>query len=288
MLAPDAVKQSEDDYLEHLRREGEISTRFLRTNALINQAFRAVLLLGAVVFIGTTFWYVVTHADPMANVLLGRTESDDGYWQALGAVLFPVGVLILFAGAMVLLSLHVQSRGVSEFERLMSGVSRIRRDATGVARNRTTRLILEDSNQHTRSAFLLQLWMGRSLFLSSLVLVLGFAIYSLIAREFDGVSVSLAAGSILSYFVGWITNSADRIGDAVADTTQLQLVMMSTGERLSVASEYGFQLMEASAQDPAEAADRIKAVLAELKAISADAVTQVQDFAEPRAFVKPS
>lgn len=279
-LTRDQQKAIEADWQDHLRREGEIARRFLRHNAYVNLGFRFLLCVASLVFFVQLVVYVQDHADAMANVLLDTNASGGEYWRAAAAVLLPVAVLLLFVAGLVLLALHIQSRGVTEFERLMEGVSRIRRDALGVARTRSVGLVVEEALLKARRAFALQLWLGRTLFVASLLLLVAFAAYSLLEREFDLVSGTLAAGSILSFVVANLTEPADKIANTLADMTQLQIITMTTAERLGVLSEYAYSVMEKDGGGVTRA--EVGEMMKEFKSAAHDAVDQIERYAEPR------
>lgn len=281
MLSDEQTEAVEEDYKQHLKLQGEISRTFLQRNAFINQLFRLMLLIASLIFLSGLIYYVFVHADAMARVLLDRNESAGEFWQAAGAVLIPVGVLLLFVTGMIILALHIQTRGVTEFERLMDGVSRIRRDAVGVSRTRSVSFVVEESLAKAKHSFALQLWLGRTLFVASLALLAGFIVYSTLEGKIDALSVTLAAGSVLSFLVSSVTGAADKVGNSLGDVTQIQLIVMTTAERLSLLSEYAYVLLEDRSR-PEIARNEMPGIMDRLKAIADDAAQQIQQYAEPR------
>ena len=241
------------------------------------------MYVGCLVILGYLAFYVFTHMGAMADDMLGEESqtSDEEYWRALGSVLLPVAALFILLIALVVVAFSLQSRSIADFERLMEGVSRIRRDSIGVARTRTTSLVVEEAVQKARRSFTLQLWLGRSLFVASLLLVFAFVIYSMVTGDLDAVSATLGAGSIVSFAVASITNQSDKIGIALANVTQLQVVTMTTAERLGVVSEYAYSVLEDKNLVTQQRDVLLSNMSRGFRELADDALRQIQTYAEP-------
>jgi hypothetical protein len=254
----------------------------MQRNALLNFFVRiALYLLG-----GYALWraidYTQRRGDDMVGVLLESGDGERDFNEdRLLALTVPVALLVLLAVVALATALIVQSRGVNDFEKGFQGISRLRREAqAGVSRTRPMTHILEEFISNARSAFRLQLWLSRTLFVVCLILLVAAVTDGILNGVSFGTTV-LAGGSLISLLLGRLSATASAVGGHLGDATQLQLTVSSCARQVDVLEEYLYKVLEEAKTQPQQAQAVIVAGVDQVSDVTEKSVHLIQVYAEP-------
>lgn len=143
---------------------------------------------GAVIL---ALFYVADRGSEIVDELLaaGDGEQDSNEDRLPALIIPPALYLALFLITLVVAPL-IQNRGLNDFEQGLQAISRLRREAeAGVSRTRPMTHILEEFVSNARSAFRLQLWLSRTLFLVGAILLFTAVVNGIVGCEWgDGRS----------------------------------------------------------------------------------------------------
>ena len=111
MLTKTARTAVETDLRKSLDDQTKTTFQWLGRNATADFLVRLGLYLAAAFVLFQLILYVFSHADPMAGELLATRDANAlRWWQTVGAVTWPIALLVVIAALCVSLGLYVQSR----------------------------------------------------------------------------------------------------------------------------------------------------------------------------------
>lgn len=283
MLSAQARTTADAEWQASISRQTDETFKWVGRNGIADFVVRVALYGAAGLILVRLIYYVFSHADPMASELLEATTQDDleHWWQTLGSVTWPIILLLIIAALCVALGLYVHNRGSRDFERGQEGVSRLRRDATGVPRARALTQVLEESVTNARRAFNLQLWLSRSLFIFGVALLLAFVGNALVKQDLTLLSGIFGIGAVGTLISAGVAKPGHRVGAHLADITQLQLVTIAAMRQIGILEEHIYQVLQAARDDPATADAMVTSAVDKMTMIAECALAKIQQYAEP-------
>ena len=280
MLSGEARAEAEAAWRTSLTEQTNTTFRWLTRNAIADYVVRVGLYLTAGAILVRLFLYLDSHADPMARELLDK-RAPDSWWYTAGAVTWPVLTLLFLAAVCVALGLFVHTRSARDFETGQEGISRLRRDGTGVPRARALTQMIEENVANLRRAFTLQLWLSRTLFVFALALLAAFLANALLQQSLTLVTGLFGISALASIIGAAITRPGSVVGTHLADLTQLQLVTTTAMRQIGLLEEHAYQLLEASREDPGPARSVVSETVTQMVSILNNALSKIEEYADP-------
>jgi hypothetical protein len=283
----------ESEWKQTLKQQTDEAFRALRWNRRLNSVISVLFLVIGITLLGVLTRYIVTHSDPMANLLLRvRFEGGQGlsvqdvtpmYIERVFAVTWPIVLQAIVAVGSVLFALRIHRKSVATFQEGLEGVSRLRREAAvGVPRSRALTDVLEETLKNAKQAFSVSLWISRTLFVVGLALLVTVFIQSIARNELDLVTGALATGSVISLIASWLTRPQRDIATDLGNITQLQAILASYTRQAALLEEHVYQVLEHYRRigDPEGASESVTKGTTRLSAVLAKAVDAIQSNVE--------
>jgi hypothetical protein len=250
----------------------------LQRNAKLNFLVRTALYLTGWLAVVVAGWWMVSHGDAVAQKLSTQGKLDPALIVELT---LPALLLVVLAAACIGSALMIQTRGIDDFEGGLDGISRLRREVdVGVSRSRTSIHALEEYLGNAKSAFRLQMWLCRTLFVICIALF-ALAVGNGIVHRINWATAALGAGSVVTLLAGTLSGLPAKVGLHLADTTQIQTIVVAATRRINVLEEHLYKLIEANRHDPQAVAPALIAGSAEIGKVAHQAVAEIQRYAEP-------
>jgi hypothetical protein len=177
--------------------------------------------------------YAVVHGPEMTKQILDAESGS--FVEQLIALTWPVlvlGALAILAGAGAWM---VHIRAVEAYDRGFQALTQYWRDTSVPVQSRE----LDDEVNFTRRAFLVIMWLTRTLFIVSLGLF-AVAVADIIIRgTVDASSVLLAGGSLMGALYGTASDVPTNVKKHLADIVQMQTILSACNRELSLLERIG-------------------------------------------------
>ena len=252
----------------------------LRRNSILNFFVRMSLYTVAIGALAWAVYYVTNRGDSMVGVLINQQAQDFREDKLLGLAV-PVLLMVALAAAALLAALYIQSRGVNDYESGLEGISRLRREAqAGVSRSRTLTHIVEEFLDNSRRAFRLQLWLARALFIICLILFSG-AVANAVAEGDAWISLAMAGGSLGALLLAVLRGAPQEVGNRLADSTQLQMVVSNTTREVNMIEEFVYKTIEAK-EHADDWGPAVREGVQKMEDLTARSLNLIQLYVEPQ------
>lgn len=131
------------------------------------------------------------------------------------------------------------TRGINDTYRGLDMLNRIRREDEVAVSARGLTYAFEEKFTSTKRAFSLQLWLGRTLFITSLGLLL-MAFGQSLASGVDILTVELGVGSVGSAPLALLAGIPKRISRSLADVVQIQSIITGSDRQIGILEGHAF------------------------------------------------
>ena len=210
------------------RAEAKWAARF-KADLAAQIALMAVAVIAGLLAVG----YAVIHGPEMTEGVLAA-ESET-FVEQLIALTWPVlvlGTLAILAGVGAWM---VHIRAVEAYDRGFQALTQYWRDTSVPVQSRE----LEEQVNFTRRAFLVLMWLARSLFIVSLGLFAAAVVDMIVRGTVDTSTVVLAGGSLVSALYGTARNVPRNVTKHLADIVQMQTILSTCNRELSLLERIG-------------------------------------------------
>jgi hypothetical protein len=252
----------------------------LQRNAKLNFVVRLSLYLTGWLAVVLTGWYTFHHGDAIVQKLLKPGAKPLDPSRIVTATL-PAILLVVLAAACIVAALMIQTRGIDDFERGLDGISRLRREVdVGVSRSRTSIHALEEYLGNAKSAFRLQMWFSHMFF----VVCIGLFVLAVVDGIVSGIgwtTAALASGSVVTLLAGTVSQLPFKVGLHLADSTQIQTVVVAATRRINVLEEHLYKLLEAHRKEPETIAAAMVKGTTEIGKVAHQAVAEIERYTDP-------
>lgn len=276
--------QSVSSWEQSVMTQTDVAFFSLRRNAVLNFFVRIALYAVALIALAYAVYYVGKRADDMVGVLINLGDGSAFDLDRFLALTVPVGLLFLLGAAAMIAALAVQTRGAGDFESGLASMSRLRREAeAGVSRSRSVPHVLEDFLTNSRRTLALQLWLNRALFATAFAFLAIAVIESLAENTQPIISLSFGAGSVVVLLLGLMGKIPKQIGNHLSDSAQTLLAVTNATREFNLVEEFGYKTLEAHKTNPERCRSTVEACIAQMRALTRDAIELIEEYTEPRA-----
>lgn len=218
----------------------------LRRRDALTTASQAGLVLLMFAAAAAAISYVWIRGDDMVGVLLRPDASGNLFEERLTSLVLPPLLFALFVAGCVVLLGRVESRGGEALERGLDAIGRLRRESeVGMARSRNLTHMLEETLANGKRAFLLQLYLSRTLFVVALGLLAIAVIQAIGKGDIDLATLTLGAGSFVALLLTVAIGMPEKVGDHLSDLTQLQLLAGVCTRQIALWEEHAYGALNA-------------------------------------------
>ncbi len=256
------------------QRFAEDMTAALRQNTAINLVVRAALALFGFAAAVAALIHTWRHGDALATAV----DAHDG--AGVLALALPVAVFVLLGVLAGAAAYTVHARHLDETYRTLEVLNRIEREGEVAVSARGLIFAFEEKLQNARRAFTLQLWLGRTMFL----VCLGLLVVSVVSALFEHglTSVATGAGSLIAAIVGVLKHVPRNIGHNLADTIQIQSIITGCDRQISLLEGAALAVLKEDLQTPA-AHEFVLQAQAQIDQAVDRAVWRIERYADPGA-----
>jgi hypothetical protein len=247
----------------------------LRKSMVVNLGVRVGLGIVGLAAAASALAYTWAHAHELVAPVAGRDYSlAEVFARTTPFVLF---VLLGLFAAMAAYTAH--ARFLDEAGRTLETVNRIRREGEVAVSARGLIFAFEEKLTNARRAFTLQLWLGRTLFLVGLGLLVVTVINAMIHGD-ALLTGAAGAGSFATALLGVTRHVPQNVGQQLADVIQIQSIITGCDRQISLLESAAFAALKDAVPGGAgqtfalEAQSRIDDVVEH-------AVRQIEEFTEP-------
>ena len=163
-------------------------------------------------------------------------------------------------------------------ERASDCVGRLRREAEVAIPARGLTHVFEEKLANARRAYVLQLWLGRALFLVSLGLFSA-ALINAIAGGESLLTAVFTAGSIVGVLFGTARRVPRTIARHLADVVQVQCAITGCDRQIGMFENYAYNLLNERSTDDVLGA--LVVVHERIETVIENAVTRIERYADP-------
>jgi len=249
-------------------------TAALRHNTTVNLVVRSGLaLFGFVAALAA-----LAHTWRNGEAIAAAVDGHDG--ARVLALALPVAVFVLLGVLAGAAAYTVHARHLDETYRTLEVLNRIEREGEVAVSARGLIFAFEEKLQNARRAFTLQLWLGRTMFL----VCLGLLVVSVVSALFEQglTSVATGAGSLIAAIVGVLKHVPRNIGHNLADTIQIQSIITGCDRQISLLEGAALAVLKEDLQTPA-AHDFVLQAQAQIDQAVDRAVRRIERYADPGA-----
>jgi hypothetical protein len=258
----------------------------VKNNTRLNAVLRCVLALVGVVATAAALIYTVVHASAIVGALSSPRPTGMSLWERIFAQSWPVFILMALAALTAVAAWWAHVRGQEEIERASDCVSRLRREAEVAIPARGLTHVFEEKLANARRAYMLQLWLGRALFLVSLGLFSAGVINTLAGGE-SLVTLTFTAGSVVGVLFGTARRVPRTIARHLADIVQVQIAITGCDRQIGLFENYAYQLLKDE-----RASEEVLAALIlvheRIETVVQNAIQRVEQYADPGDAESPS
>jgi hypothetical protein len=259
-----------------------IILRAVKTNARLNVLVRALLALLSLAATTASLLYVMRHAQEMVAAIGGERAPDESLLARIFAQTWPVVLLLALGIVSGLATWVVHSRGQEELERAMDEVGRLRREAEVAIPARGLAHVFEEKLANARRAYVLQLWLGRALFLVSIGL-LAAALINAMAGGDSIVTGTFTAGSLAGALFGTARRVPETIAQHLANVVRVQCAITGCDRQLGIFETYAYALLADQTRPSDDVLRALGVVHSHIEATIDGAITRIERYADPRA-----
>jgi hypothetical protein len=263
----------------------EILLGAVKDNTRLNAVLRCVLAMLGVVATAAALIYTLTHASEIVGALSSARPAEVSLLERILAQTWPVLVLMALAAITAVAAWWAHVRGQEEIERASDCVGRLRREAEVAIPARGLTHVFEEKLANARRAYVLQLWLGRALFLVSLGLFSAGVINALAGGE-SIVTATFTAGSVIGVLFGTARRVPRTIARHLADIVQVQTAITGCDRQIGMFENYAYKLLkdERSSEDVLAA---LILVHERIEAVVENAIQRVERYADPGDDAEP-
>ncbi len=272
MSTPTTRGQQADDLTE-------ILLRAVKTNTRLNAVLRSLLGLLGLAALSAASIYTIDHASAIVTALSGERPEGTSMLEPLFAQTWPMLVLIALAVLTGLAAWAAHARGQEELERASDCVGRLRREAEVAIPARGLTHVFEEKLANARRAYVLQLWLGRALFLVSLGLFSAAVINAMAGGE-SLVTAAFTAGSIVGVLFGTARRVPRTIARHLADVVQVQTAITGCDRQISMFENYAYKLLK-DERSTVEVLGALVVIHERIETIVENAITRIERYADP-------
>jgi hypothetical protein len=259
-----------------------IILRAVSTNARLNVTVRALLALLSLAAATASLVYVMRHAQEMAAAIGGERPAHESLLARVFAQTWPVILLLGLAATSALTTWAVSSRGQDELERAMDEVGRLRREAEVAIPARGLAHVFDEKLANARRAYVLQLWLGRALFLVSLGLFAA-AVVNAMAGGNSIVTGTFTAGSLAGALFGTAKRVPQAIAHHLANVVQVQCAITGCDRQIGIFETYAYALLADESRSQEEVLRALAEVHGHIEATIDGAISRIEHYADPGA-----
>jgi hypothetical protein len=192
----------------------------------------------------------------------------------------PVLLFTLFACLAGAAALVLHSRGLDETTRTLDALNRLKREGSVAVSARGLIFAFEEKLANARRAFMLQLWLGRTLFIVCLG-IFSIALLNAIVSGVDLFTTILGGTSVAAALLSVSRGVPERIARQLADVIQIQTVITGCDRQISLLESDAFAALNGKL-DSADHASVLEAQ-ARIDRVVSHAVEEIERFADPGA-----
>jgi hypothetical protein len=257
----------------------QILLRAVKTNTRLNAIVRCLLAalgLGAMI---SALIYTLAHASSIVTALADDSPEGASLVERVFTQTWPVILLIALSVMTMVAAWVAHARGQEELERASDCVGRLRREAEVAIPARGLTHVFEEKLANARRAYILQLWLGRALFLVSLGLFSAAVINALAGGE-SLVTATFTAGSIVGVLFGTARRVPRTIARHLADVVQVQAAITGCDRQIGMFENYAYKLLK----DKRATDDALGALIVvheRIETVVDNAIKRVERYADP-------
>jgi hypothetical protein len=253
----------------------ELILATLRRDARLNAVVRAGLgIVGLVAAVGA-LGYVLTHTAAM----VAATRDEGPTLVVLLAQTWPAVLLVVISALTGVAAWVAHSRAQDELERATDWIGRLRREAEVAIPARGLTHVFEEKLANARRAYMLQLWLGRALFIVSLGLF-ATAAGNATAGGSAVVSGVFAGGSLAGVLLGTAKHVPRQIGEHLARVIQIQCAITACDRGLGMLETYAYQRLCESQRDDVDVLPALCEVSRQMEQIVCSAMVRIERYAQ--------
>ena len=246
----------------------------LRRNSSLNLWVRGGLGVFGLVAAAAALAYALRRGGEIHTAVAGSDQMADVLALCLPFVLCVL--LSILAGIAAYMS---HARGIEETWRTLEALNRIEREGEVAVSARGLIFAFEEKLQNARRAFTLQLWLGRSMFLVCVGLLL-VTVVNAIGPGPAELTAATGAGSFATALLGISKRVPQNIGAHLADVVQIQSIITGCDRQISLLESTALTVLK---DGPHDAEGRAFALHAQsrIDRVVEHAVQRIEHFADP-------
>lgn len=246
-------------------------TASLRRNTTLNLRIRAGLGVFALACATSALAYTWDHGAELVSRGAGTEE--------LLGLLLPVALFVLLAMLAAAAAFMSHARGLEESYRTLEALNRLEREGEVAVSARGLIFAFEEKLMNARRAFTLQLWLGRTMFLVCMGLLVATLISALAHNE--AAAVATGAGSLFAALLGVTKRVPHNVGRHLADVVQIQSIITGCDRQISLLESTALTVLKTGAPTDATYAFVLEAQ-GRMDEVVDRAVQRIEEYADPR------
>jgi len=277
------VSTNADNHKAEERADGltKLVVSGVKSNLVLNALARIVLSVVALTMMGATLVYVLSNAREIADFVGKPPDGAESLATRVLAETLPVALLLVLAMMSGFATWILHSRGIEELDHSLDGIGRLSRQAEVAIPARGLTYVFEEKLANVRKAYLLQLWLGRTLFIVSLGLVLG-AVLNAVFKGEELVSLALGGGGLLGAAWGTAKKVPKTIAHHLADVVQLQSAIAGCDRQIGLFETYAYALLkDVQPADRENVLPRLMEVHRAIEGVVDQAILRIEKYSDP-------